>query len=317
MFRRWLSAFWRDNKEKIMQIAKMVGILVLIATSAGLIFSSRNFNQTTQEEPEEIYKPQEVVISGGEILEEKFEKENTVIQSFVEFCNKQNFAEAYNLLTDKCKEKLYPTLQDFEDKYCKIIFDQKREYSVQGWVSQKNYNTYKISFTEDFMATGVYDGIEKYEDYITIVTDKENTDSKKININNYIKTEEINKLTNTDKLEIQVLNADIYMNYIIYKIRVNNMTDTDIVLDSLNSYNGIELVGTNGASYKIEGTNLRKLDLKINAGQTKTITLRFRKQYGSDIAGKTIKFTKVITDYSRYMENKENYNEFEDLSIKL
>lgn len=44
MFRRWLSGFWRDNKEKIMQIAKVFGILIAVGASAGVIFSALNLN---------------------------------------------------------------------------------------------------------------------------------------------------------------------------------------------------------------------------------------------------------------------------------
>ena len=102
MFRRWLSGIWRDYKEQIIQIAKLLGILVLIASSASVIFSF-NIWGTKEEEVvvKEIYKPQEVAISGGTISEEKFEEQNGIIENFVNLCNEQKFAEAYNLLSQK------------------------------------------------------------------------------------------------------------------------------------------------------------------------------------------------------------------------
>lgn len=315
MFRRWLSTFWRDNKEKIMQIAKLFGILIGIGLSAGVIFSTLNSNKSDQSNTEsKIYIPEATVISGSDIEEQEYQKENNLAETFVNYCNEQKIEEAYNLLTDKCKENLYPTVQDFKEKYYNIIFKENRIYSLQSWVNDKNYNTYKISYTGDFMATGEYSGIEKFEDYITIVTDGEN---KKININNYIKTEEINKKTKTDKLEIETLSVDTYMNYVIYKFKVKNTTDKDIVLDKLDNYYGIKLIGTNGASYKIESTNLKRIHLEINAEQQKYITLRFKKQYGSEVVGKSIVFENVITDYSEYQRDKNNYNQYEELSIKF
>ena len=318
MFRRWLSGFWRDNKEKIMQIAKVFGILIAIGTSAGVIFSTLNLDNGNESNTvSKVYVPEKTVISGDDITEEEYEKENNLAETFVNFCNEQKIEEAYNLLTDDCKEKLYPTLQDFKDKYYDIIFKEDRIFSLQSWVNNKNYNTYKISYTGDFMATGVYDGTEKFEDYITIVTDKDNEDDKKINVNSYIKTEEINKVTKTDNLEIEVLSCDTYMDYVTYKLRVKNITDKDIVLDNLNSYNGINLIGTNGASYKVESTNLKRIHLEIDARQQKHINLRFKKQYGADVIGNSIEFESIIKDYSEYQRDKENYNEFEKLSIKL
>lgn len=317
MFRRWLSGFWRDYKEKIIQVAKVLGILILIATSASMIFTFNKSGSNIEEEPEKIYKPQEVAISGGEISKEKFEKENNLVEEFVKFCNEQKFEDAYNLLTEECKQKLYPTLQDFKNKYCNIIFDEKREYSLQGWITSRYYNTYKVNFTEDFMATGVYSGIEKYEDYITVVTDKKNSDNKKVNINNYIGTEELSKQTKTDIVEAEALYADTYLEYINCAIKVKNITDNEIVLDNLNNYEGIKLYTTNGIKYRIDGSDLRKFDLTIRPGQAKVIILQFRKQYGSDTVIKSINFANVITNYSKYLEDEANYNEYMEVTIRL
>ena len=318
MFRRWLSGFWRDNKEKIMQIAKVCGILIAIGASAGVIFSTLNLNNGNQNNTvSKVYTPEKTVISGDNIKEEEFEKENNLAETFVNLCNDQKIEEAYNLLTDECKEKLYPTMQDFKEKYYDIIFKEDRIFSLQSWVNNKNYNTYKISYTGDFMATGVYDGTEKFEDYITIVTDKDNEENKKINVNNYIKTEEINKTTKTENLEVEVLSCDTYMEYVTYKLRVKNITDKNIVLDNLNKDNGIKLKTANGGSYKVRTTNLKRVHLEINAEQQKYITLSFDKRYGEEKSISSIDFENAILDYSKYSENKDNYNEYKKISIRF
>ena len=317
MFRRWLSGIWRDYKEQIIQIAKLLGILVLIASSASVIFSF-NIWGTKEEEVvvKEIYKPQEVAISGGTISEEKFEEQNGIIENFVNLCNEQKFAEAYNLLSQKCKEKIYPTLQDFENEYCRKIFGQKREYNIQAWINSKYYSTYRINYTEDFMTTGVYGGTEKYQDYITIVSYK-NSDEKKININNYIGTEELNKQTETDIIQAEALYVDTYLEYVNCAIKVKNITENEIVLDNLNNYEGIKLYNANGVKYRLDASDLRKIDLAIRPGQTKFIILQFRKQYGSDTTIKSINFANVITNYSKYLEDEKNYNEYKEINIKL
>ena len=314
MFRRWLSSFWRANKQKIKQIAKLLGVLIVIGVSAGLIFSKLTPKSNTSDNETEIYQPKDAVITGGQISQKDYEQENTVIEKFVEFCNEQNSTEAYNMLTDECKEKLYPTLQDFEEKYYKVIFGEKREYTLQGWITERDYNTYKIRYTDDFMETGSYEQTDKYEDYITIVTDGEN---KKININGYVKLEEVNKKTKTDELEIEVLTADTYMNYVVYTINVKNLTNQDILLDSIDNNNNIKLIGTNNVNYKLDTTNLKMLNLKISANGEKEVILTFRKTHGSGVKGSKIQFTNVITNYIEYRKNKEEYKDYKNLIINL
>ena len=195
-----------------------------------------------------------------------------------------------------------------------MIFTEKREYNVQAWINEKNYTTYRIRYTQDFMATGNYEGTEKYEDYITIVTDGEN---KKININGYIKTEDINKKTKTNELQVEVISADIYMNYVTYKINIRNLTDNDILLDNLESTDNIKLVGTNESTYKLDSINLKMFDLRISANGKKDITITFKKTHGSEVQGSKIQFTKVVTDYLEYRKNKQEYDSFKEISIGL
>lgn len=314
MFRRWISGFWKDNKEKILQIGKVLGLIIAIGVFAGMFFSSKDSAITIQEEPKDIYRPTDVPISGGEISQEKYEEENLIVEDFVEFCNEQNSTDAYNLLTDECKEKLYPTLEDFENKYYKKIFTQEREYNIQAWLNEKNYTTYKIRYTDDFMETGTYEGTKKYEDYITVVTDGED---KKININGYIKTEQLNNQTNTDKLEIEVVDVDVYTDYVTYTLNVKNTSKKDILLDTLENEYNIKLIGTNGYTYKLNDISLTKFNLEIGANRTKEIKLTFMKKHGSDVRGARIQILQAITDYKKYRENEGKYDEFEEIIINL
>lgn len=167
------------------------------------------------------------------------------------------------------------------------------------------------------MATGVYDGAQEFEDYITIVTDNENPDNKKINIGSYIKTEEINRATKTENIEAEVLSCDTYMDYVTYKFKVKNITDKDILLDNISDYNNIKLMDSKGRNYKIRTMNLKTIHLEIGAGKQKHITLSFKKQYGDEESDIKIQFENVILDYSKYIEDKDGYNEYTKISINL
>lgn len=127
MFRRWLSEFYRNNKQKIKTLAKLFGVLLLIGICAMGIFGTTG-NKTNNDEKKnpEVYTPSKTIISGYDISEEKFEKDQNLVDLFIEYCNSQNYKEAYNLLTDECKEKLYSTQEKFEKNYCSLIFNRKK-----------------------------------------------------------------------------------------------------------------------------------------------------------------------------------------------
>lgn len=314
MFRRWLSNFIRKNREKIRELIKVLAIGALVVFVIYAIFSNGMLESDTPTNQKEAYRPQETIISGKNIKDEDYEQDSNIVKIFVQYCNEQKIKEAYDLLTEECKKKMYPNIEEFYNKYYKMIFEKNREYSIQSWVSESGYNTYKIRFTDDFMTTGNYTDSEKYEDYITTITEGDN---KRININGYVKTNTINKTTETDKLKIDVLNEDIYTDYVIYTMKIKNLTEKNILLDNLTDYSNVKLIGSNSASYKLNTNNLMALDLEISANERKNVTLRFSKVYGSDVLGDIIQFKQVITDYSSYRQDSSNYKEYEELNISL
>ena len=313
MFRRWLSNFYRKNKEKIAKFVKVFGILILIGIAlAHSIGNNSNKNENNSEAT--VYTPTKTIISGDNIDKETYKEEENLVKTFVEYCNNQQIQEAYNLLTNECKEKMYPNIETFRNNYYDVIFNQNRECNLQSWVADGNYHTYKVTFIEDIMATGDYDNVKKFEDYITIVT---KNDEQKININSYIKSEEINKTTKTEELEINAKSVDVYMNSVRYYLELTNLTENDILLDTLKN-KSLRLVGTNDAEYALDDTNLFSSNLIIyKESKNKAIELKFTKQYGSEVKGKSIEFKKMITNYEEYLKDPDNYSEYKKISIKL
>ena len=191
MFRVWLSGFYRRYKEQIAKLLKLFGILILIGIAFAYSVKDRSGSGETSDN-KTVYNPSKTIISGEDVDKDTYKKEENLVKTFVDYCNNKKIQDAYNLLTDECKEKMYPNIETFKKNYYNIIFTQNRECNLQSWISEKGYNTYKVTFIEDIMETGNYDNVEKLIDYITIV-DKDN--EQKINVNNYVKTEEINETT--------------------------------------------------------------------------------------------------------------------------
>lgn len=314
MFRRWFSEFIRNNKEKTKKIIKLFGILLLAGVGAMLAFRTGN-NSSKESSTNTIYNPTKTIIAGENVKQEEFNEEENLLNSFVEYCNNNKIKEAYDLLTDDCKAKMYPNLDTFRKDYCNVIFTQKKECNLQSWVTSKNYNTYKVTFIEDIMATGNYDNVKKYVDYITVETKEQ---EKRLNINNYIKSKQINKITKTDELEVRVENADIYMNSVKFSLYVSNLSGKDILLDTLKNSSNTKLIGSNEAEYELDQTNLFSSDLLIyGTTKNKKIELTFNKQYGSDIEEENIEFKDAIMDCEEYVKNMNSYKGYKKISIKL
>ena len=96
------------------------------------------------------------VISGGTVKKETSEQNNNIINNFLDYCNSENVENAYNLLSNKCKEKLYPTLNDFVNDYYNTLFGNKKLYDIQSWYIKSGSYTYKIELTENILETRKY-----------------------------------------------------------------------------------------------------------------------------------------------------------------
>lgn len=210
---------WYNKNRKIFLLA----ILVIIALSV-LPRVLNEFAKSKKEVSSSInntttYNNEDYSIITGETVEEETSKENSnIINSFIDFCNNGNIENAYQILSKDCKDKLYPTINDFKDKYYNKIFNNKKSYSIQAWVTEGSYYTYKIDFKEDMLSTGNANSAS-IEDYYTIVYED---GGYKLNINNYIASTIINKINETDELKIAVLSKDVFMEYEIYNIYITS-----------------------------------------------------------------------------------------------
>ena len=160
------------------------------------------------------------IITGEEVKEEIRKENKNIINDFVEFCNSGDIEKAYQLLSEECKEKLYPTIEEFEENYYNKIFDNIKTYSIQSWITEGNYYTYKVNLKEDILSTGKANK-ESIEEYYTIV---EGSEEDKLNINNYIGNIPVNKNMEEDKIKIDIISKDVFMEYEIYNIKVINKT---------------------------------------------------------------------------------------------
>lgn len=312
-----IAEWYIRNKPKILFVLMLV--LVVIVINIILVFTiknkdddqeesdrlystadtlSNNFNTITMESPDS-------VISGDELTSKQVSMA-TVIEQFVEYCNNKDINSAYNMLTDECKQEMYNNVESFTTNYYNKVFNSSKRVSVENWIE----NIYKVEFTEDFLATGVYSEDNIIQDYIRVIEVADN--QYKLNINSYIGREEINKTKENDVVNVTVLRSDTYMDYQTYTFRVTNKTTDAIVLDDRQYTDSMYLEDENGIQYSAYSQELSEPELTISQNETKDITIKYYNKYGSEKNITKIGFLRIAPKYDVLYD----YN-YEKLEINL
>ena len=227
-----------------------------------------------------------------------------IITSFIENCNNGNLEEAYNMLTDSCKENLYSSLESFKNNYYSKIFDGKtKSIKVEAWTA----DTYRVTIKEDILATGKNDGKDVKQDYITI--ERNGNDEYKLNINGYVGKEEINKTTDKENIKITIKSKDVFMDYEIYTIEIENSSDNEILLDRKLNPETIYLQDENEIKYPAYNTELTEQQLTIGSKEKKTTDIKFYSKFSTTKNIERVVFSDVVLNNEEYtsIDNKDSY----------
>lgn len=264
--------FYNQNRKVIwITLLLVVGVITLIQILDRLV-KEKNINEVTNNVvTPNITNKNYSVITG----EENESNTSKIIDEFINYCNNQQIEKAYELLSDECKEILYPTLNEFEKKYHSKIFTEKKTYLYQAWISNSNTYTYKVDFVDNILATGTASKTSIC-DYYTVV---ENNDTYKLNINKFIDCEDINKLGTKNNITINIKRKKIYIDYETYEIEVKNDNQKDLMLDDLLHTKTIYVEDYKEQKYFWNNYEFIESDVTIEKGNKQNINIKFNKAY--------------------------------------
>lgn len=314
--------FYNQNRKQIIRVIAIITFIIILIQMLNYIYKNRtdSNNQnyiSSGNNNSNISNIGTIVSNKSAITDTKVDNEKlnddvTVINEFIENCNERNIEKAYSLLSNECKEEMYPTAKDFYENYYMMVFNNnKLEYSVENWIQ----DTYEVKFIEDMLATGKIND-ENKQDYITIV---EENDSFKININNYIGREILNKEIENNDIILNLIQKDIYMDYEVYKITIKNNTGKSILLAPEDKTNTIYLQNTNGGKFYAASSELLKEELLLENNYIHTIDVKFNKTYSYSNNIECLAFSNVVLDYEEYLnlDDKDKYEDIYNLQINL
>lgn len=271
-----IKSWYNQNRKTVwIVILTIIAVITLIQTFNNYYknktkeeSSSTNFGTTTSNK-------NYAIVTQEKINESTSKENNTIIKNFFDLCNEKSIEEAYNMLSTECKEELYPTINDFNEKYCKRIFTEQKIYEATLWISNSSRNTYRLEITGDLLATGQKDYIP-IEDYYTIVNEN---GEYKLNINRLIGKDEINVTKSQSNINVTIVSKKIYMDYETYEIKVQNNTGSKLIFNTKENTDSVYLYDENGLKYIAFLNELVNNELEILNGTEKTFNIKFNRGY--------------------------------------
>ena len=229
-----LVRFYNQNRKDIWKVIGFVILIIFVLQTLNYVEKKKdsndkenNIENNSTQSIEQPYnnikiKSDESVLTGEKMSQEEIDSIK-IINDFFEYCNEQKIQEAYDLLSDECKEEMYSSVQIFKEMYYNKVLDgQAKNISIENW----NNNTYKVDIGDDYLSSGKYTKENNIQDYITIQDDK-------LNINKYIGRSKIEKNKSEENMDVLVLNKDEYIDYTIYTFEIKNNSNETIILDPL------------------------------------------------------------------------------------
>lgn len=240
-------------------------------------------------------------ITGQSISTSKIQNDTEVINKFIEYCNKKDINNAYNLLSDDCKEVMFPSIQDFYDYYYVKIFDEdNKTYTIENWTG----STYTVRITGNILSTGNLSNSQTNQDYMTIVNQG---NENKLNINNYVSSQKNNKETTYQNIKVNITQIDTYMDYEIYNLTIENNSKNTILIDTSDDTKSVYLTDENSMKYYFYSSEINESKLRIDSNYKSNIKIKFTNKYSSTRKIKNMVFSKMVLNYNEYLNNKENY----------
>lgn len=212
--------FWKRNKTKI-----LIGLIILIII---IVINTILKNMPKKiPEPSYTYKPHVTVLDDKEVPKKVQQPIESLVDKYFNYCNNGQYEEAYNLISDECKNALYPNLDSFK-AYIDYVFNGKKKlYSLQSYSVVDNTYIYQMRIYDDFMANGTSDGYYYYEEKIIL---KEINGEMKLSIGEFISKDNPNISVEDEYMRIEIVDRQVDYETETYRVKVTNKTDDKYII---------------------------------------------------------------------------------------
>ena len=297
-----LIRFYNQNRKSIWKIILVITIIICILQLLNYIAKKQNEKVIQDVDNNESIntikynnvnlETEKSVLSGDKISKEQ-QSSVKIIDDFFSYCNEQKIQEAYDLLTEECKEEIYSSVQIFEEMYYKKVLNgQRKNISIENWTD----DIYKVKINNDFLSSGKYSTENTIQDYITIKNNK-------LNINSYIGRKTYDKEKYSKDINIKVLEKNEYMDYTTYTFEITNNSKNTVLLDTLKNIDSMYIEDNNGVKYSAYTHEISEGQLLIYEGSKVKIKLKYYSKFSSNKKIKKIVFSNMVLNYDNFSNN--------------
>lgn len=221
-----------------------------------------------------------------------------LIEQFVKYCNNNQIEDAYGMISKDCKTVLFPNINIFKNNYIKKIFNQNKTAKVEKEIYGNGI--YKVTYMNNILQSGGKSDKQRI-DYIYITDEDEN---KVLSLNKFLYIKKIGTESKNKRLNIEVIEKQIFIDYEIYTIKITNNTENEILIANQNDVNNINLTDENDVKYSSYIDELATEILVVQQNGTKTINIKFNKTFNTDRIINYMNFN-VIMDYNAYIKGQD------------
>lgn len=282
--------YYNQNRREIFIIIVIILLIIVLLRAVDYKLAQNKKKEVNNEQvnvmTEDINKNDKKSIISGKKNEVSGNEDIKIIKKFIQYCNDGDTQCAYDLLSDDCKKEVFPKIEYFVNNYYNNNFKMSQIANIKNWIN----TTYKVDLKENNIYTGNTDGAS-IQDFITVV---KQANENKLNINNYIGKQSINKENNIHNMDIKVTEKNIYMSDEVYTFEIKNNNNYKVILDNLDTTDGIYISDENKMKYMAYTHELSKERLTLNSKSVITIKIKFANSYISNRKISRVTFSKVI-----------------------
>ena len=279
---------------------KIIGIFALVWLAIILINQALKIN-TTSKEPSTTYTPHEAILDSSQKTPKKVKNSiEEFIEKYIEHCNKEQYTDAYNMLSDECKE--YFVSFNSYARYVSNKFDEPKIYSIQNYSNKDGKYIYNVKLYNDILASGLTNSVYNYqEEKITASYDEDK--NIVFSVGNFIEEVKINNVQENEYLKIDVKSKIVKYSNEIYKVRLTNRSENIIVIKNSELNNEIVLKSNNELR-----NNINEETIILKPGETTFYNLTFDKYYDDTNDSQSLIFNsiRVVEQYIEENPNEEN-----------
>ena len=268
-----IQDFFRKNKFRIFILIIVLSVIITVNKYLG--------KMKEIEPPKTNYQPHTAVITGDEI--KSIKTKNTLeekINGYMDACGNKDYQTAYDMLSDECKEICFKKNISFFKEYIDSIYDKNKVYSIQDYSNKNNVYVYKVTISEDILASGLNNGDSevKYEEKIVVTKDG---DDYKLAIRGFINAKDLEIVSENSDMKIFIKKIVTYYDTVTYTVEVKNNSESIIMLQKDGEVSSV-LLSLNGDLMKTKLDNYGNNDIVIYQGNTKSFDLTFSKYFDED-----------------------------------